>query len=107
MCVRNDSRVTLNTCLPVPTERPLSLMGLATDPRVQAFKVFDIANQSEFGAKEIRCVMQVMCVSGRERGVCLQGDGEMETRCAHVLLSKIRTSNGGPLMRVLSAWTPE
>lgn len=103
MCVRNESRVTLNTCLPVPTER-VFLMALATDPRAQAFQVFDIANQNEFGAKEIRCVMQVMCVSGRER-VCLQRDGEMETRCAHVLLGKIPTSNGGPLMHVRSAWT--
>jgi hypothetical protein len=46
-------------------------MGLATDPRAQAFKVFDIADQNEFGAKEIRCVMQVICVRGRERvSVC-------------------------------------
>jgi len=37
--------------------------GRATDTRTQAFKVFDIAQQNEFGAKEIRCVMQVTCVS--------------------------------------------
>jgi len=34
--------------------------GRATDTRTQAFKVFDIAQQNEFGAKEIRCVMQAV-----------------------------------------------